>query len=633
MLLLAAFVFQVVSASGMEPGPAALEFLEKVRSGKVDMRPGGDTALQSNTSQGKQMEIKQAIERLRVDLRQGNLVVSGVKQEGDFAAVMVGNIISHGDGRVQMFPVAMVREGEKWRAAPVLASFENSVSAYTISLRKRLVSLENWMMRERVVGLEKLMSESATRMRAEIVKSMDGADLTGRDAEKVVEGFLKACAAGNEFALLGYLGGLSDPLPADWAQSLAAVRRAVDEKSREEQPWRLLVSDVVIREIVNVDLDKEGGVISVGCLDPVSGGAIQGRARIDMVHLSVSRDSKGTWRVELPIGFLEGERSKNDFDGDLDLDLQMNFLTKLRKEDPVVESKTQDEAESSFLKALKGRSLREVLRRVSFNGKEDEARRAAMLATEMWWSLNEDGQIIPLNLGVRRGDDETAVAYQWFSLRKPEVFDLRVLTFKDTKQGWLYDPNIGASPKEPNTKEWVDQNLEHWQNSWVEALEEKSVGLEKLPEGDLPDTKEAEKLAKAWVEALNQRDVVAALELTAWLDNDGKFSPRVCRNLGYDLSSAGRAKAVFTKIYRSEKWVCAGITFKNEQDFSRDALLPLVMTPKGVRVLSEIDLLAGNNRSRVFLNKGSLTRLGKFAGEESAEDLRKIFEKFEAEVE
>ena len=60
-------------------------------------------------------------------------------------------------------------------------------------------------------------------------------------------------------------------------------------------------------------------------------------------------------------------------------------------------------------------------------------------------------------------------------------------------------------------------------------------------------------------------------------------------------------------------------------------LYPIVATPKGPRILLEIDLFASANRSREFLNKAALARLRE-ASAEAADDLANLFAEHQAAV-
>ena len=55
-------------AGSSDPGETAVHFLEKVRTKKINLEPGGDTALSPQTSEPKRKEIARRLERLARDL-------------------------------------------------------------------------------------------------------------------------------------------------------------------------------------------------------------------------------------------------------------------------------------------------------------------------------------------------------------------------------------------------------------------------------------------------------------------------------------------------------------------------------------------------------------------------------------
>ena len=121
----------IVSALAKEPGQVALEYLEKVRDGKVDLKGGEDTALSPNITERKFKQIEESIKNLSSQIGKGKLIVEEMSQDGEFAAVIVTQDEELDQNSLQVYPVALIKGEKGWRAAPLLASYENAVFAYT----------------------------------------------------------------------------------------------------------------------------------------------------------------------------------------------------------------------------------------------------------------------------------------------------------------------------------------------------------------------------------------------------------------------------------------------------------------------------------------------------------------------
>jgi len=216
-------VAMTAHAAPSDPGKVAIDFLEKVRQRKLDLEPGGDTALSAQTADEKKRQIARRLDRMASDLGSDPLEIGEVKLDENFAAVLIRKVGGFDPSRLQIFPVALVKRGAEWTAAPVPASFENAGAGYAIALRKRLESLENWMLREQVVDLEKLREQSAGRMRRKIEMNLPAKDLRSFNSKDVGERFLTACERKDQSTVLGLLGGLAAKLPDDWAARLNAA--------------------------------------------------------------------------------------------------------------------------------------------------------------------------------------------------------------------------------------------------------------------------------------------------------------------------------------------------------------------------------------------------------------------------
>lgn len=602
-----------------------MDFLGKVRDGKLDLQPGGDTALLEHITKGKRESIRKRIARLEAELRGGELEIGEVKEDGGFAAAMIRKSGGFDSAEMQVFPIALVKRGDKWLAAPVPASFENAVAGYTVPLKERLAALENWMMRKRVTDLERLISESANRTRDLIRNSIVGEDLEGDDLGKIADRFLEACAEGDRAAILGFLGGLSDPLPSDWADRLKASKAAVSDNAG----WRWLVSPEVVRVRVLEERDEKDGLVSIACLDP-KWAATTG---IRGVNLAFSRDGAGLWRVDLPEFLISGLVDSSE--GDSEEGLLDGFSEKLREVEPALYSESARAAEVALIGALKSGGVREMLRRIDLGARPQEGTKACIEAAETWWSLHEPGAFrIPVELGFREEGLLAVFAYQWFSVSEPDRFELRTLFFRKTDVGWTWCP--GPIPKalkreQETLSKWIEGMEPEWRLSWRESLLRPSVKLDNLDFRKLPSDEEAKALVGNWLEALRKKDLGAALACSAWLSDGQGIPMSALRNISYELGGADRGEAELLKLHRSGSWVAATIR-RSSADKTQDAFMPIVMTPDGARLLPEIDLIAEDSRTRNFLNKAAFERLGKTVEVGFVAELQDLFEESMKEV-
>lgn len=615
-----------------EPGQVAMDFLKKVREGEVDLKPGEDTAIQKQTTDAKLETIRKRLELLADELGEGSLELGEIRQDDGFAAVMVRQIGGFDDSGIQVFPVALVLQGDLWRPAPVLASFENAVSGYSVSLRRRLAALESWMMRERVVELEKLVSRSAERARERIRNSIVGEDLEGDDLEKIMAAFLEACAKRNQAAVLGYLGGLGDPLPENWKQRLNASQAAVSKDAALEYPWRLIVSEDVVRVPVLLERTANDGMVSLACLDPARAANHGTMEKILLFHFEFEKDRQGRWRIELPDSLLKDDPELLDENEGLDVDLLDRFPAELRERRPLVTERSAEQALEEVLRGLKSGELSELLGRVDFNGKPKEARIACFEAAADWWSLNEPGTLrSPVRLGFKKEGMLAVAAFQWFSMNQPDHFQQKSLFFKNTGDGWVWTSGV-VSPADREShgilSKWLKENEPEWRLSWRKTLLEPSVRLDGVPLDRQAGDPKVEALIKGWLEALEERDLEETLGYTAWLGGGDEIPMKGLRNLSYELSSAGEQESRLTGIHRSGPWVAAAITHIRE-DQTKHSFMPVLLTEDGPRLIPEIDLIAGTDRTRKFLNAASFDRLGDFLQGDELEPLKALFSGFE----
>lgn len=596
-------------AAAADPGETAVDFLGKVRARSINLEPGGDTAISAQTSASKRKQIARRLERMAQDLGSDPLEAGAVRIDGELAAVLVRKTGSFDPGRMRVFPVALVKRGEAWAAAPVPASFENTGSGYGTALRQRSAVLQNWMLREQVLDLALLRDQAVERMRRKIEASLPGGTLLGLSSQQSGERFLSACERRNLPEILGLLGGLASPLPDDWSLRIKAAEAAVSTAGAR-RPWRLLMSKDVLRALVHHEEDGSQALVSVACLDSTGGVAPRAAPRIELVHLELSKSAGGLWRVDPPEIFLQ-ESSENEapLDEIIDDELLDAFPAKLAELHPPLPEASAQAASERLIGHLQSGGLAQVLQLIRPAEEDENARDSLLEATRLWRTIREPGggrHIVPLALYIE--DGKAAAIWHLFAARSPDRPDLRTLYFEQSPQGWFWVPR----PREETTdtlRGWIDEQAQHWQQNWQGKLFSESTELEFLPQSGPPTEQQARATVDAWHKAVASGNVATALRLTAHLKTpDSKTT--VLRNLGYEITGSPRNSkpSIITGVHRGEIWTAVGVrTFPDGKP--AHPLYPIVSTPAGPRILIEVDLFASENRSRDFLNKTALDRL------------------------
>ena len=619
IFILLTAVLPVIGAP-TEPGESAIAFLEKVRADSIDLSPGTDTALTPQTSRKKRRNIERQLDRMARDLGSGTLELGAVKQDGELAAVIVRKTGGFDPSHLQTFPVALVKRGTEWLAAPVPASFENAGVRYASHLKARLESLENWMLRERVLDLDTLRQQSASRMREKIAEFVTAEELQKINSEETAARFLNACETRNFPEILGLLGGLSDPLPRDWPLRLRAVDRALSHSPETHPAWKLLTSPNSLRALVSHEQSDDWAAISIACLNPEPNPQDESRNRIELVHLELSRRSDGHWRIDPPQSLLNGSTElESPADEDLDADLLNAFPAKISALHPPVPHSSADQARQALLAALLKEDFAPVMRLTRLDSDPQSARIACLAAARLWWKLHDPSAIQrPIPLSIREDAGTACASVQLFTPAHPDQLHLSFLYFEKSADGWHWSP---APPS--NTKavfqDWRDQQSLEWKDNWLSELLANSPVLESLEGLTSPTEEETRNLIESWLTAIRENNIEAALRLTARLDQPDSPATLI-RNLGYEINTPrlGAEAATIATIRLGKTWSTAAVVTRAENKASFP-FYPVLKTSSGPRILLEADLFTPPKNTRDFLNNETFVRLRKFDIQAAAE--------------
>jgi len=633
LAILAILAMAVTAFAGSnDPGETAVHFLEKVRAKKLNLEPGGDTALSPQTSGQKRKEIARRLERLARDLGTDPLEVGAMKLDDDLAAVLVRKIGGFDPSRLQVFPVALVKRGTDWAAAPVPASFENSGVGYAAVLRQRLAALEDWMLREQAIDLLKLRDQSTERMRRKISASLPPETLRDFTSKQAAERFLTACERRDLPEIFGLLGGLAATLPNDWPLRLKAAEAAVATATEGKHPWRLLIAAEVLRILVHHEEDGDSASVSIACLDPAGNPPRFPLPRIELVHLDLSKSPEGLWRIDPPESFLQdGASPEEGIAEDPDPGLLDSFPLQLAARYPPVAQPTAERARQVLLDALRTGSPASLIPLIRLGGNHLAVRNACVRAAQIWWALREPSTIgCALPLAWQEDGPHAAAACQFFSARNPDRLDLVILYFEKSADGWCWTPDPGPET-EKSFHDWIELQTKRGQDEWQNTLLTECPVLEKIPDSGAPGDDESRQLIELWLKATRAGDIMAALRLTVRL-NLADSPATLLRNLGYEMTGTRRNShpPTLAGIYRGAILTAAD-TQTAPDDTPSFPLYPVVTTPQGPRILLEIDLFASGNRSRDFLNRTSLARLRKVSAG-AADDLANLYASHQAKL-
>lgn len=613
------------------PGEAAIEFLEKVRVNKVNLDPGGDTAISPQTAEAKKRQIARRLERTSRDLGSDALEIGTVKEDGNFAAVIVRKTGGFDPSRLQVFAVALVKKDAGWAAAPVPASFENAGADYSISLRERLESLENWMLRQQVMDLEKLREQAALEMRGKIETRLTARQLREYDVEQTGSAFVAACAEQDLPRALGLLGGLGSRLPDDWAARLKAAERAVAAGPNTPAPWRFLMAPEILRVPVHHEEQGDKGLFSVACLDPAADDSGSAKPRIHVLHLELSRSPDGPWQVDLPTGFLmESAEPPDDSDDDVDTDLVHRFATEWARNNPPTAQPTPELAQKTLASTLQDVSPANLLRMANLRTTPEFASADCLGATHFWSPFHDKATFRhAMPLAMKAGESVAVSLLQIFSSRETGLTDIRPVYFEKKPSGWLWTP-IPRNETVEEFKDWVKTESATWSGKWQDQLMAGVMVLDK----DLqpPSEEETRNCVESWLAAVHQGDLPRALSLSVRLAPP-KSAETTLRNTGYEILAVRRDRqtARIQQIYTGKFWSAAGATVSRDGK-SIHPLYPVVRTSSGPRVLIETDLIASGNRSRDYLNRDALSQLQKSTTATIADDLKALLAHYQTDI-
>jgi len=616
--LVIGFMLTGLAFAGDDPGQTAVRYLEQVRAGKVNLEPGKDTALSPVTGDDKRTEIARRLQQLGKELGDESFTAQEVKTDGEFAAVLVKQESPLDTSKLRVESIALLRKGDSWLPAPLPGSFENTSVGYDAHRSRRQGELIGWMRAQQPLALEALRSGAKERLRRMIGEKVAANDLRTYPPSLLAHRFLNACRQRDTATILGLMGGLSDPPFGGDAETPAKLNRLFTGKL-EASEWRHLVSPEVIVSILGETVAGDSARVPFGLLDATTGKP--GAPRFSMSELIFRRDADGAWRLTWPTppeDILRGTESQNEF--------LSRMPDKLRASFPVAAYSTATEIHHELPAALLQADPTASIPLMDLTGEPETTYNRLLTFASVRHRLPALGSFLFIPVAFHEEGDCAIGAYQLFRPQEPGRTDLRFFYFKKPSSGWLWYPEGAVNKSFAALSNLAEREKAGWEQAWKRRLLSSSTALDSPAPGEAPAENATREVFARWQTALAKGDPFAALAETAHLQTRDDEPSNLLRNFGYEWLVARKpdvSPATMLGIVRHGRWAGVSIRTDKSHDPADYPLYPMIQTPAGPRLLLEVDLVAGGNRTREFLNEASLQRLG--ANADALAELRQLF--------
>jgi hypothetical protein len=647
--LVIGFTFAGLAFAGDDPGQTAVRYLEQVRAGKVNLEPGKDTALSPVTGDDKRAEITRRLQQFGKELGPESFATQEVKTDGEFAAVLVKQESPLDSSKLRVEPVALLRKGDSWLPAPLPGSFENTSVGYDANRNRRQEELVGWMRAQQPLALEALRSGAKEKLRRMIGEKVAVNDLRTYPPSLLAHRFLNACRQRDTATILGLMGGLSDPPFGGVAETPAKLNRLFTGKP-ETSEWRHFVSPEVIVSILGETVERDSARVPFGFLDATAGkpGAprfsmgelvfrhdaeggslktlrtpkvpIPGSFGISTGEIFVRQDAVWTWRLTWPVqpeDQLRGSESQNEF--------LSRMPDKLRASFPAASYSTASEIYNALPAALLQVDPTASLPLIDLTGEAEATCNRLLAFASVRHQLPALGSFLLVPVAFHEEGDSAIAAYQLFRPQEPGRTDLRLFHFKKTSAGWLWYPEGALNKSFAALSAIAEREKAGWEKEWKRRLLTSSVALDSPAPGEAPAENATREVFARWQTALAKGGPFAALTETAHLQTRDDEPSNLLRNFGYEWITAHTpavSPATVIGIVRHGRWAGVSARADKSGDAATYPLYPVVQTPAGPRLLLEVDLIAGGDRTREFLNEASLQRLG--ANADAIAELRQL---------
>lgn len=625
------------------PAQAALELAEAIRDGATRDEIIAKSALNPDTGERKKSIIFDTWKSEGKKMLPLPFTVAAEKIDGDAAAVVLQQFDPLRSDALHFVSFAIVRQApvakknqdpkknnapaDAWSAAPVPASFQNSVVTYDEAILQSRQQLEHWMLAREIELREKVQESVKQELRERITRAVSPEALAALDPPSLMQAFIQALREKNHPAVLAYLGGHTPEAVANWETTAIRINKLFQGNDLRQWPWRLL-ADTQSLIAVSEPLDLGDEItLDIIALHPESMSE-----EPDHLSLSIHKDPKGRHYISLPRIFLQNEASEEelgevmDFDDSGHMKLFSKLIADAKSHLGTVDLSKSDAVADIILQSLKNNDFR---RYWAINASTLPHLRDYIDGNTvgLWQELQgKTGSSLFGQVGLKEQDDYALLVLQTYSPRDNSGMQLKTIWLNRSEGTWKITDSETPEEGVPELTNWFNEEKKNWSAHWSESLIGDVVKLGGLAAKG-PDAAKVSEVFAAWQKDLQEKSFSKVIAHCASFD-DPASTLKMLRALAGELIY-GTGSLEVLKVSVSGRW--AGVSAKQStSEPTKSAQYPLfifVHTDKGPRLLPQLELKlnAIKNRSREYLNDFAIKDLGKRLPDGAVEELRSLY--------
>ena len=622
------------------PAQAALNLAEALRDGSARDVVIAQSALNPDTGDRKKGVIFETWKSESKKMLPLPFTVAAEKINGDCAAVVLHQYDPLRSELPHFISFAIVRQAPhaaeekktapaepEWFAAPVPASFENSVVSYDDAVLQSRRQLESWMLSREIELREKIQQDIKQQLQERITRAVSSEALAALDPKALMNAFIQALREKNHAAVLAYLGGHSADSVINWDNISFRINKLFQGNDLRQWPWKLFADTQSMFAVSDpLDLGDELS-LDVLALHPESISE-----EPDYLSISILKDPQGRNYISLPSIFSQNEAAEDELGEIMDYDdighmqLFAQIVADAKAHLGNADLSQSAEVAKIILQCLKNNDFRRYWAINACNLKNLRAYEEGT-SVSFWQELQgKTGSSLFGQVGLKEHEDFALLVLQTYSPRDNSGMQLKSIWLNRRNDTWHITGTEAPEEGVPELTKWFADEKKSWIANWSDSMLGDVAKIGGLAAKG-PDLAEVTKIFFAWQKDLQEKSFTKVITHCAAFD-DPTSSLKMLRALAGELIY-GTGTIEVLKVTVSGRW--AGVSaVQSSGEAMKSSQYPLflfVHTDKGPRLLPQVELKlnAVKNRSREYLNDIAIKDLGKRLPDGAVDELRSLY--------